>query len=80
MASIQSGGQVAFHKSDNQLNPSFSVYFFWSYHSASKDAYDFETGAHNIQRLFDMAKQAGLWVIARPGPYVNVSGHTRSYL
>ncbi|KAI3004067.1 CAZyme family GH35 [Aspergillus niger] len=48
-----------------------SVYFFWSYHSASKDAYDFETGAHNIQRLFDMAKQAGLWVIARLGPYVN---------
>ncbi|OJI81931.1 hypothetical protein ASPTUDRAFT_933791 [Aspergillus tubingensis CBS 134.48] len=48
-----------------------NVYFFWSYHSASRDAYDFETGAHNIQRLFDMAKQTGLWVIARPGPYVN---------
>ncbi|RAK90054.1 family 35 glycosyl hydrolase [Aspergillus costaricaensis CBS 115574] len=48
-----------------------SVYFFWSYHSASRDAYDYETGAHNIQRLFDMAKQTGLWVIARPGAYVN---------
>ncbi|KAJ5639594.1 uncharacterized protein N7484_007456 [Penicillium longicatenatum] len=48
-----------------------SVYFFWSYHSASKGVFDFETGAHNVQRLFDMAKAAGLWVIARPGPYVN---------
>ncbi|PYH32129.1 glycoside hydrolase family 35 protein [Aspergillus neoniger CBS 115656] len=48
-----------------------SVYFFWSYHSASRDAYDFDTGAHNIQRLFDMAKETGLWVIARPGHYVN---------
>ncbi|CRG87944.1 beta-galactosidase, putative [Talaromyces islandicus] len=48
-----------------------SVYFFWSYHSASKDHYDFETGAHNIQRLFDYAKQSGIYVIARPGPYSN---------
>ncbi|PWY63838.1 hypothetical protein BO83DRAFT_456186 [Aspergillus eucalypticola CBS 122712] len=60
------------------INVSYSVYFFWSYHSASRDAYDFESGAHNIQRLFDMAKQTGLWAIARPGPYVNVSSHNGS--
>ncbi|KAH8693577.1 putative beta-galactosidase [Talaromyces proteolyticus] len=48
-----------------------SVYFFWSFHSASEDHYDFETGAHNIQRLFEYAKQAGVYVIARPGPYSN---------
>ncbi|KAJ5309162.1 hypothetical protein N7508_004541 [Penicillium antarcticum] len=48
-----------------------SIYFFWSYHSASKDTFDFETGAHDIQRVFDYAKQAGLYVIARAGPYVN---------
>lgn len=49
-----------------------SVYFFWSYHSPSKGVYDFETSGKNIQRLFDYAKEAGLWVIARAGPYCNV--------
>ncbi|KAF2823181.1 hypothetical protein CC86DRAFT_355578 [Ophiobolus disseminans] len=48
-----------------------SIYFFWSYHSASKGVYDFTTPAKDIQRLFDTAKQAGLYVIARPGPYCN---------
>ncbi|RHZ62659.1 glycoside hydrolase family 35 protein [Aspergillus thermomutatus] len=48
-----------------------SVYFFWSFHSASEGEYDFENGAHDIQRLFDYAKEAGLYVIARAGPYCN---------
>jgi hypothetical protein len=48
-----------------------SIYFFWSYHSPSKGTYDFTTPAKDIQRLFDMAKEAGLYVIARPGPYCN---------
>lgn len=48
-----------------------SIYFFWSYHSASKEKYDFTTPGKDIQRLFDLAKQAGLYVIARPGPYCN---------
>jgi beta-galactosidase len=47
------------------------VYFFWSFHSASEGEFDFETGAHDIQRLFDYAKDAGLYVIARAGPYCN---------
>ncbi|KAJ5536850.1 CAZyme family GH35 [Penicillium frequentans] len=48
-----------------------SIYFFWSYHSASEGTFDFESGAHDIQRVFDYAKQAGLYIIARPGPYIN---------
>ncbi|KAL1591330.1 hypothetical protein SLS60_012074 [Paraconiothyrium brasiliense] len=48
-----------------------SFYFFWSYHSASKGNYDFTTPGKDIQRLFDLAKEAGLYVIARPGPYCN---------
>lgn len=48
-----------------------SIYFFWSYHSASKGTYDFTTPGKDIQRLLDLAKQAGLYVIARPGPYCN---------
>ena len=49
-----------------------SIYFFWSYHSASRDVYDFETAGKNVQKVFDYAKEAGLWVVARPGPYCNV--------
>ncbi|PWY88191.1 beta-galactosidase B [Aspergillus heteromorphus CBS 117.55] len=48
-----------------------SVYFFWDYHSPINGTYDFETGAHNIQRLFDYAQEAGIYIIARPGPYCN---------
>jgi len=33
--------------------------------------YDFQTSGKNLQLLLDYAKQAGLWVIARPGPYCN---------
>lgn len=49
-----------------------SIYFFWSYHSAAEGVYDFETAGKNIQRLFDYCKEAGLYVIARAGPYCNV--------
>ncbi|KAK7728732.1 hypothetical protein SLS53_009385 [Cytospora paraplurivora] len=48
-----------------------SIYFFWSYHSASKGVFDFESPGKNVQQLFDYAKEAGLWVIARAGPYSN---------
>lgn len=48
-----------------------SVYFFWSYHSTSRDVFDFDTSGKNLQALFDAASNAGLWVIARPGPYAN---------
>ncbi|KAE9985392.1 hypothetical protein BLS_008331 [Venturia inaequalis] len=52
----------------NGLN-AVSIYFFWSYHSPSKGLYDFKTGAKDIQKVLDYAKQAGLYVIARPGLY-----------
>lgn len=48
-----------------------SVYFFWSYHSASKGVFDFESPGKDVQRLFDYATEAGLWVVARAGPYSN---------
>lgn len=44
-----------------------SIYFFWSYHSASKGVFDFESPGKDLQQLFDYAKEAGLWVVARPG-------------
>ncbi|WP_405825788.1 beta-galactosidase [Streptomyces sp. NBC_01390] len=52
-----------------------SLYFDWGYHSAEPGSYDF-TGIRDVERLLDEAERAGLYVIARPGPYINaeVSG------
>ncbi|MFF7656156.1 beta-galactosidase [Streptomyces sp. NPDC007983] len=52
-----------------------SLYFDWGYHSAKPGRYDF-TGIRDVERLLDEAERAGLYVIARPGPYINaeVSG------
>ncbi|MFF2937555.1 beta-galactosidase [Streptomyces mirabilis] len=52
-----------------------SLYFDWGYHSSKPGSYDF-TGIRNVDRLLDEAERAGLYVIARPGPYINaeVSG------
>lgn len=47
-----------------------SLYFFWGYHSSRPGQYDF-TGVRDIDRLLTMAEQEGLYVIARPGPYIN---------
>ncbi|KAH9818135.1 glycoside hydrolase family 35 protein [Teratosphaeria destructans] len=54
----------------NGLN-AVSVYFFWSFHSPSKDVFDFSTPARDVQYFLDLAKEVGLYVIARPGPYCN---------
>ena len=47
-----------------------SLYFDWGYHSPAPGEYDF-TGVRDVDLLLDMAQQAGLYVIARPAPYIN---------
>jgi beta-galactosidase len=47
-----------------------SVYFDWGYHSPSPGKYDF-TGIRNMDLFLDLANEIGLYVIARPGPYIN---------
>src|SRR5260370_24472835 len=47
-----------------------SVYFNWAYHSPKPGVYDF-TGVRNVDQFMSMAQQAGLYVIAPPGPYIN---------
>ncbi len=47
-----------------------TLYFDWAYHSPAPGVYDF-TGVRDVDRLLDMAQQVGLYVIARPGPYIN---------
>jgi beta-galactosidase len=47
-----------------------SLYFSWAYHSPAPGVYDF-SGVRDVDRLLDIAAQVGLYVIARPGPYIN---------
>jgi beta-galactosidase len=47
-----------------------SIYFDWGYHSPKQGVYDF-SGVRDVDRLLDMAAETGIYVIARPGPYVN---------
>ncbi|HEU0276591.1 MAG TPA: beta-galactosidase [Rhodanobacteraceae bacterium] len=47
-----------------------TIYFDWGYHSPKEGVYDF-TGVRDIDQLLDIAKQVGIYVIARPGPYIN---------
>jgi beta-galactosidase GanA len=46
------------------------VYFHWGYHSPRRGVYDF-SGIRDVDKLLDMARDAGIYVIARPGPYIN---------
>ncbi|MEU4238575.1 beta-galactosidase [Actinoplanes sp. NPDC026619] len=47
-----------------------SVYFSWAFHSPAPGQYDF-TGVRDVDRLLRTAEEVGLYVIARPGPYIN---------
>ncbi len=46
------------------------IYFNWNYHSKSEGEYDFE-GIKNVRKVLEVAKEIGLFVIARPGPFIN---------
>ncbi len=45
-------------------------YFDWDYHSPAPGVYDF-SGVSDVNTFLNDAQKAGLYVIARPGPYVN---------
>jgi beta-galactosidase GanA len=47
-----------------------SLYFDWAYHSPKPGVYDFH-GVRDVDLLLRTAERAGLYVIARPGPYIN---------
>src|SRR5262245_1353711 len=44
-----------------------SIYFSWGYHSPKEGQYDF-SGIRDMDRVLDAARDAGIYVIARPGP------------
>ena len=47
-----------------------SIYFSWAYHSPAPGVYDFN-GVRDVDKLLDIAASVGIYVIARPGPYIN---------
>ena len=47
-----------------------SVYFHWGFHSSAPGTYDF-TGVRDITQLLEIASEVGIYIVARPGPYIN---------
>ncbi|HTY37334.1 MAG TPA: beta-galactosidase family protein, partial [Bacteroidota bacterium] len=47
-----------------------TTYVFWNFHEPLPDRFDFSTENHDVASFVRMAKEEGLWVILRPGPYV----------
>lgn len=46
-----------------------SFYTFWGLHNPSPGVLDF-SGWKDLQPFIDAAQDSGLWLIARPGPYI----------
>jgi beta-galactosidase GanA len=55
-----------------------SLYFSWAFHSPAPGQYDF-TGVRDIDRLLEIAEDVGLYVLARPGPYINAELDSGGY-
>ncbi len=53
---------------DAGLN-AIDVYYPWNFHSDRPGAYDFAE-LRDVDHLHDLIQDAGLWLIARPGPYI----------
>ncbi|MDO0927863.1 beta-galactosidase [Streptomyces sp. TG1A-8] len=47
-----------------------SIYVAWNYHSPAPGEYDF-TGVRDLDLFLRTAAETGLYVILRPGPYIN---------
>ena len=47
-----------------------AFYFDWGYHSPAPGVYDF-SGIRNVERALQIAKEEGMYIIARTGPYIN---------
>lgn len=46
------------------------LYFPWSYHCPQPGVYDF-AGVRDVDYLLDLVQEAGLYLVARPSPFVN---------
>ncbi|MDD3436842.1 MAG: beta-galactosidase [Candidatus Gastranaerophilales bacterium] len=46
------------------------IYFNANYHSKNEHEYDF-SGIKDVRKVLETAKEVGLFIIARPGPFIN---------
>ena len=45
------------------------VYIPWNYHELVEGGWDF-SGERDVEMFFQLAVETGLWIVARPGPYI----------
>ncbi len=45
------------------------VYFPWNFHEPEEGKWEF-SGERDVEAFLQTVKEAGLWVVARPGPYI----------
>lgn len=45
------------------------------WHAPNNETLDFTSGAHNFTRIFDIAKNLGIHIVYRPGPYSNAEAN-----
>ncbi|KAM5354977.1 hypothetical protein ACJ41O_001623 [Fusarium nematophilum] len=57
----------------------FSIYNSWGYHEPAPGTLDFESGAHNFTSIMTLAKEIGLYLLIRPGPYVNAEANAGGF-
>jgi beta-galactosidase GanA len=48
---------------------SVAIYVFWNVHESEEGRYDFSSAPRDIGRFLRLAREEGLWVLLRPGPY-----------
>jgi len=53
----------------------FSIYNSWGYHNPVPGVIDFTHGAHNFTSIMTLAKELGMYLIIRPGPYINAEAN-----
>jgi beta-galactosidase len=46
-----------------------AIYVFWNYHEQQEGKYDFTSASRNIGEFLRQAREEGMWVNLRPGPY-----------
>ncbi|KKY28421.1 putative beta-galactosidase b [Phaeomoniella chlamydospora] len=57
----------------------FTFYAHWGYHAPNPNTLDFSNGAHNYTRLLELAKEIGLYVFVRTGPYINAEANAGGF-
>ncbi|KAF9887419.1 hypothetical protein FE257_010274 [Aspergillus nanangensis] len=57
----------------------FAFYSSWAYHAPNNHTVDFSTGARDIVPIYELAKELGMYLLVRPGPYVNAEASAGGY-